>query len=193
MKRLVWAALLSTPLLLLATPAHAQDPEGSLYFGYSYFRVDLENADEGDAHGIEVDYTYFLQRRIGFTVSASAHWGTLDAPDNVFGVPSFDSRQIALLAGPHLVLWRGLTTEGGLRLMAGATERRLDTSIGGVSLGERWEFTAAPSFMAEFRLSDKIWLRVPQATVLFYKWGQDWTADWRVSAGITIRGGEILQ
>ncbi len=73
MKRLVWAVLFSTPMLLLASPAQAQDPEGTLYFGYSYFRVDLENAEEGDAHGIEADYTYFLERHVGFTVSASVH------------------------------------------------------------------------------------------------------------------------
>ncbi len=62
-----------------------------------------------------------------------------------------------------------------------------------MTLESRWEFTVAPSLLFEFRLADNIWLRVPQATVLFYQWGQDWTADWRVSAGITIRGGEILQ
>ena len=194
MKRLVWATLLSAPLLLLATPAHAQqDPQGSLYFGYSYFRVDLPGAQEDDTHGLEADYTYFLQRRIGFVVSGSIHWGTLPAPTNPFQVRLADTRQISVLAGPHFVLGRGLTWEAGLRLLAGATNRRLDSDAGGIKLLDQWKFTAASTLLLEFRLADKIRVRVPQATVLFYNWEPDWTADWRIGAGIVIRGGEILQ
>ena len=194
MKRLLLALLAATPLLLIAEPAAAQsDPAGSLFIGYSYLRVNLEDADEGDAHGAEVDYTFYMVRRVGFTLSASAHWGNLDAFDNDFNVPDFEARQLTFLAGPQFVLWRGLTTEGGLRGMIGVTNRRLDTQIGSIRVSDEWKFTAAGSFNFDVRLSDRVWWRVLQPSVLFYKFGEDLQADYRIATGLVLRGGEILQ
>ncbi len=188
------ALVFAAPLLLLAEPAAAQqDPEGTLFIGYSYLRLNSEGADRGNAHGFEVDYTYHLARRVGFVLTASAHWGEIDAPPNIFNVSRFDARQLTFMAGPHFVLWRGFTSEVGIRALAGVTGRRFDTSVGSIKTLDQWEFTYGASLNLDVRISDKLWWRVLQPSVIFHRFDDDFRHDYRIATGIVIRGGEILQ
>jgi hypothetical protein len=181
--------------MLLASPAAwAQtDQEASLFIGYSYLNAGLEKVDSSGSHGVEIDYTYFLDRRVGFTLSASGHWGTLDAPSNAFGVARFDMSQTTFLVGPHLVLWRGLTSEGGFRLLAGAAWRKLDTASLGARVSDEVKFAGGASLNIDWRIGDRLWIRAPQPSVLFTRFGDDWKADFRIAVGIVIRAGELLQ
>lgn len=194
MKRLVTTVGLGVAMLLASPAAWAQtDQEASLFVGYSYLHVGLEDVDRGGTHGIEADYTYFLDRRFGFTLSASGHWGTVPAPPNIFGVRDFDFRQGTFLAGPHFVLWRGLTSEAGLRLLGGAVWRQLETDSLGVAVSDEVKFAGGASLNIDWRISDRIWIRIPQPSVIFSKFGDEWRGDFRIAAGLVIRAGEILQ
>jgi len=193
-KRFLLSLSIVVPALTLALPAVAQqDPQGALFVGYSYLRLGLESTDSGDAHGAAAEYTFYLARRAGFVISASVNWAELDAPPNIFGVSRFDARQVTLMAGPHFVLWRGLTSEAGLDLLAGATKRRLDTSAGSIRVSDRWKFSAGANANLDVRITDTLWWRVLQPGIVFYRFGQDYQGDFRIATGLVIRGGEILQ
>lgn len=193
MKRLLIIAGLMLACLLRATPAMAQDQEAALFAGYSFMRVDQDGADDGNTHGGEVDYTYFLDRRFGFTLSASGHWGDLDAAPNVAGADAVDFRQYTFLVGPHAVLHRSLTSEIGVRALGGAAWRRLDTKIGGIRLADDTDPAWAIQAHVDFRLSDHIWLRALQPSVVWTRFDGKTRANWRVTVGLTLLSGEILQ
>jgi len=42
-------------------------------------------------------------------------------------------------------------------------------------------------------VSDNVWVRIPQPAIIFSKFGNEWKSDFRISAGIVIRAGELLQ
>ena len=195
MKKIVFLTVVIASALMLPATAGAQttDQEASLFVGYSYLRVDQDEADNGGAHGVIADYTYFMDRRFGFVLSAAANWGNLDAGENFFKVPEVTLRQYTFLAGPHATLWRTLTSEVGLRALAGVSSRQRDAANSGIDFGDEWAFTTGAEAHLDFRLSDRIWLRAIQPTALWTNFGDSWQFNWRVSAGFVLRAGEILQ
>lgn len=194
MRTLTIAALAAVPLLLLASPAHAQtDPEATLLVGYSYLRVGMDGDAGGDAHGAEAAYTYYLDRRFGFTVSGAGYWGTIDAPPNVLVVGEFDIRQVTVMAGPTFVVWRGLTSELDLTLLGGAAWRELEAAGFGAQLSSEWEPAFGAHLNLDLRVADHIWVRAAQPGVLLTRFNDDWRADFRISIGLVLRAGEILQ
>lgn len=196
MKNPVMTVLLLGATLVYAPDAWAQrDQEASLFAGFSYARASIDDAESGDAIGGEIDYTYFLDRRFGFTLSAAGHWGTLDAPDNPLQLDRFDYRQATFLAGPHVVLWRGLTSEAGIRGLAGVASRTLDAEIFGTDLGTETKFAWGGSINFDWRITDSFWIRLPQASIIFTKFDNDesWRSDYRIAAGFVILAGELLQ
>ena len=195
MKKIIFSTLLVATALTLPAVAVAQttDQEASLFIGYSYLQLDQNGADSGGTHGIIADYTYYMDRRFGFVVSAAANWGNVDAGANFLEIPEVTARQYTFLAGPHATLWRTLTSELGVRAMAGAASRKRDAAISGIDFGEQWAFATAAEAHLDFRLSDRIWLRAIQPTALWTNFGDSWQFNWRVSAGFVLRAGEILQ
>lgn len=195
MKKFVFSTVVIATALMLPAAALAQttDQEASLFVGYSYLQVDQNKADSGGTHGIIADYTYFMDRRFGFVLSAAANWGDLDAGENFFKIPEVTLRQYTFLVGPHATLWRTLTSELGVRAMAGAASRMRDGANSGIDFGDQWAFATAAEAHLDFRLSDRIWLRAIQPTALWTNFGDSWQFNWRVSAGFVLRAGEILQ
>lgn len=195
MKKIVFSTVVIATALMLPATALAQttDQEAALFVGYSYMQVDQNDADSGGTHGFIADYTYFMDRRFGFVLSAAANWGNVDAGENFFKIPEVTVRQYTFLAGPHATLWRTLTSELGLRAMAGVANRRSDATNTGIDFGNEWAFATAAEAHLDFRLSDRIWLRAIQPTALWTNFGDSWQFNWRVSAGFVLRAGEILQ
>ncbi len=195
MKKFVFSTVVIATALMLPAAALAQttDQEASLFVGYSYLQVDQNKADGGGTHGIIADYTYFMDRRFGFVLSAAANWGDVDAGENFFKIPEVTLRQYTFLVGPHATLWRTLTSELGVRAMAGAASRTRDGANSGIDFGDQWAFATAAEAHLDFRLSDRIWIRAIQPTALWTNFGDSWQFNWRVSAGFVLRAGEILQ
>lgn len=193
MKKFLMVAGLATASMLFAGPVLAQDQEAALFAGYSFMRVSQDFAEDGNTHGGEIDYTYFMDRRFGFTLSASGHWGAIDAAPNVFGAAGIDTRQYTFLAGPHAVLHRGLTSEIGLRALGGAAWRTDRTQAGGLLVSEETVFAWAVQAHLDFRLSDRVWLRALQPSVVWTRFGDRTQMNWRVAIGLTLLSGEILQ
>lgn len=195
MKKILLAATAVAALALLPQSAQAQsvDQEASLFLGYSYLNIDQNFAAGGGSHGVIADYTYYMDRRFGFMLSASAHWGVLDAEANDLNIPEVDVRQLTFLAGPHATFWRTLTSELGLRALAGAAWRQSDGTSSGIRLVDEWAFATGAEAHLDFRLSDRIWLRAIQPTALWTRFGDQWQFNWRLSAGFVIQAGEILQ
>jgi hypothetical protein len=193
-KNLIAVVLLAAGLLA-AAPASAQsvDQEASLLLGYSYLNVDQNFAGRGGSHGVIADYTYYMDRRWGFMLSASAHWGQVDAEDNPFQIPKVDIRQYTFLVGPHAALWRTLTSEFGMRAVAGTAWRQAEGANSGLTLQDEWGFAGGFEGHLDFRLSDRIWVRALQPTALWTNFGDQWQFNWRLSTGIVIQAGEILQ
>ena len=106
MKKIPFSTAVIAAALLLPAGAHAQttDQEASLFAGYSYMQIAQDGADGGGTHGIIADYTYFMDRRFGFVLSAAANWGNVDAGENFFNIPEVTVRQYTFLAGPHATL-----------------------------------------------------------------------------------------
>lgn len=193
MKRFVVAVMALIPLLLLPRAAVAQtDPEATLFLGYSYLRTDV-GSDAGAAHGIQGEYTYFLERRVGFTVSAGIYWGTLDAPPNIFVVDEYDLQQIVLLAGPTFVVWRSLTSELDVSLSGGAARRSLEASGLDADVSSEWAIAAGANAALDFRISEHIWLRAVEPGVVFTRFDDVWQTDFRVGVGLVLRSREILR
>jgi len=194
-KKIVFSTVAIAAALMSPAVAHAQsnDQEASLFVGYSYMQIDQNNADGGGTHGIIADYTYFMDRRFGFVVSAAANWGNVDAAENFFKLPEVTVRQYTFLAGPHATLWRTLTSELGLRAMAGAARRKSDGVNNGIDFSDEWAFATGAEAHLDFRLSDRIWLRALQPAALWTNFGDSWQFNWRVSAGLVLIAGEILQ
>jgi len=194
-KKTVFSTALVAAVLMSPAMAHAQttDQEASLLIGYSYLHVDQNGADNGGTHGIIADYTYFMDRRFGFVLSAAANWGDVDAGENFFKIPEVSLTQYTFLAGPHATLWRTLASELCVRAMAGVARRKSDGSNSGIDLRDEWGFATGAEAHLDFRLSDKIWLRAIQPAALWTNFGDQWQFNWRVSAGFVIRAGEILQ
>lgn len=195
MKRIVFSTVVITAALILPAVAHAQtaDQEAALFVGYSYLRVDQNDAESGGAHGVVADYTYFMDRRFGFVLSAAANWGNVDAAENVFKIPEVTVRQSTFLGGPHATLWRTLTSELGVRALAGAAWRKSYGVNSSIEVSDEWAFAAGAEAHLDFRLSDKIWLRALQPAALWTNFGDRWQFNWRVSAGFVLRAGQILQ
>ncbi len=195
MKKLLILMVLATAGAFLAPPAWAQqDQEAALFGGYSLLRLNQrDNVERATIHGFVADYTYFMDRRFGFVVSGTYHKGPTDASTNAFGVPEFDFRQYTLLAGPHAVLWRGHTSEAGLRALAGAGWRRFRTSDGGVEVSDNVEFTWAIEAHLDVRLSDHIWLRALQPAIVRTQFNDIKRTDYRLSIGLVLHAGNILQ
>lgn len=196
MKKYLTTALMLGATLVYAPPAWAQrDQEASLFGGFSYAWTKIDDAESGGAAGAEIDYTYFLDRRFGFTLSASGHWGTLDAPPNILQIDEFDYRQGTFLAGPHVVLWRGLASEAGIRALAGVAWRSLSAKDFGTDLGSETKFAWGGSINFDWRVTDGLWVRLPQASLVFTKFDGDdsWRSDFRMAAGLVIVAGELLQ
>lgn len=193
MKRLIVVALLLAPIVLVSGEALAQiDPEAKLFLGYSYLRVEIDDADEGDAHGGQLEYTYYLNRRAGFTLSAAGHWGTVDAPPNIFVVSQFDLQQVTLMAGPTLVLARSNTVDLELSLLGGAVKRTLEVPGFGSTVADEWDPALGANLTLDLRLSDGIWLRAAQPGVIFARFGDRWETDYRLAVGLVIRSGSII-
>jgi hypothetical protein len=194
-KKLLLLTVLTTAGALLASPALAQrDPEGLLFGGYSLLRADQgDDLDRATLHGFAVDYTYFMDRRFGFVVSGSVHKGPADAGGNALDVSDIDFREYTLLAGPHFVLWRAHKSEAGLRALAGAGWRRLRTGDGGVAISDDVDFTWAIEAHLDLRLSDNIWLRALQPAIVFTQFDDINRTDYRLSIGLVLRGGSLLQ
>ena len=196
MKKIQLAAFAAGACLLYSQPAWAQiDQEASLFVGFSVSRAAVADADSGDVFGGEIDYTYYLDRRFGFTLDAAGHWGSVDAPPNVLQVATFDFRQGTFLAGPHIVLWRGLTSEAGFSALAGVAWRALDADIFGTSFGSETKFAWGATLNFDWRITDRVWVRLPQPALVFTKFDLDdgWNADFRVSAGLVLKAGQLLQ
>ncbi len=195
MKKLLILIVLVTAGAFLAVPAWAQqDQEAALFGGYSLLRLNQgDDLDKATIHGFVVDYTYFMDRRFGFVVSGSYHKGPADAGVDVFGTPEFDFRGYTLLAGPHAVLWRGHTSEAGLRALAGAGWRRFQTADGGVDVSDDVDFTWAIEAHLDLRLSDNIWLRVLQPAIVRTRFNDVKRTDYRLSIGLVLHAGSILQ
>ncbi len=180
---------------LLANPAWAQqDQEAALFGGYSLLRLNQgENQDRATLHGFAADYTYFMDRRFGFVVSGSYHNGPVDAGANIFGVPEFNFRQYTLLGGPHAVLWRAHTSEVGVRVLAGAGWRRFDTGDAGLEISDNVEFTWAVEAHLDMRLSDNLWVRLLQPSIVRTRFNEIKRTDYRLSFGLVLHAGSILQ
>lgn len=197
MKKLLIIAVAAVSLMLVARPAAAQqDPEAELFAGYSFLLVNVEDGiddDRGEAHGLQGSYTYFLDRRFGVTVAGSGHWGTIPAPPNIFGVAEFDHRLYTLLVGPSYQFHRGLTSGVGGQLLAGAAWRDLQTRVGGLDVADDTAFAASASLHLDLRLTDRIWLRAAEPALLYTRFDDDGQVDFRISAGIVLQAGELLQ
>lgn len=195
MKKIAFSTAVIAAALLSPAGAHAQttDQEASLFAGYSFMQIAQDGADGGGTHGIIADYTYFMDRRFGFVLSAAANWGNVDAGENFFKIPEVTVRQYTFLAGPHATLWRTLTSELGVRALAGAAWRKRDGLNTGIDISSDWAFATGAEAHLDFRLSDGIWLRAVQPAALWTNFGDRWQFSWRVSAGIVLRAGEILQ
>jgi hypothetical protein len=190
---LIVAALAAVVVVPTTADAQVADQEAALFIGYSYMNVGQEFADRGGSHGVAADYTFFMDRRFGFVLSASAHFGTVDAAANPFQISDFRVRQYSFLAGPHATLWRTLTSELGLRGMAGAASRTTEGANTGIDFGDEWAFAAAAEAHLDFRLSDHIWLRAIQPTAMWTNFDNGWQFNWRLAAGFVLHAGEILQ
>ncbi len=193
MKKLLMLTVLATAGALLASPAWAQqDQEAALFGGYSLLRLNQgEDQDRATLHGFVADYTYFMDRRFGFVVSGSYHRGPVDAGTNGLGGSELNFRQYTVLAGPHAVLRRTHTSELGLRALAGAGWRRF--SDAGLELSNNVEFTWAVEAHLDLRLSDNLWLRVLQPGIVGTKFNDVRRTDYRLSVGLVLHGGSILQ
>ena len=193
MKRWIVVALLLLPFAFVSDEAFAQiDPEAKLFLGYSYLRAEVDDADEGDAHGGQVEYTYYLNRRAGFTISAAGHWGTLEAPPNIFVVGAFDLEQIPLMAGPTFVVARSNTVDLELSLLGGALKRSLEVPGFGNSVRDDWDPALGANLALDLRLGDRVWLRAAQPGVIFVRSGDRWETDYRIAVGLVIRSGSII-
>lgn len=194
-KKLLILTMLVTAGALLTAPAWAQqDQVAALFGGYSLLRLDQgDNLDRATVHGFAADYTYFMDRRFGFVVSGSYHKGPADVGANGFGVGDFDFREYTLLAGPHAVLWRGHTSEAGLRALAGAGWRRFETGDAGLEVSADVEFTWAIEAHLDLRLSDNVWLRVAQPAVVRTRFDDITRTDYRLSIGLVLHAGSMLQ
>ena len=137
--------------------------------------------------------TYYANGRVGFTISASGHWGTVPAGPNIFGVSEYELQDVFLLAGPQFVLWRGHVTEIGLEALAGVAWRKLDTSFSGASVLDDNSLAFGGSLHVDVRLTDNVWLRALEPSVVATKYGDQWRGNLRVSIGLVLRSGEILQ
>ena len=197
MKKALLLSALSLVVLSVAAPAAAQtrDQEAALFLGYSYMNFEVEevDGDRGGSHGAIADYTYFMDRRFGFALNAAVNWGSADSSTNPFEITDTDVRQWTFLIGPHATLWRTLTSEFGIRGMAGAAWRTREGSSTGIEIGDAWGFAAGASAHLDFRLSDKIWLRAAQPGVEWTRFDDRWQLNWRVSVGLVLQAGEILQ
>ena len=71
--------------------------------------------------------------------------------------------------------------------------RSLDTAGLGASVDDQVKFAGGASFTFDWRVSDSIWVRIPQPAIVSSKFGNEWQTDLRVSAGIVIRAGELVQ
>lgn len=193
MKRLLAAVLALVPMLLVARPAAAQTaPEATLFIGYSYLRTDV-GADDGGTHGVHGEYTYFFDRRMGFTLSASGYWGTLDAPPNAFVVDQFDLRQLTLLGGPAFMVWRGTSSELDVSLFGGAARRTIDAAGFDGHVSRDWGAAAGANLSLDFRVGDRVWIRALEPGVLFTNFGSEWQTDLRVAVGLVLRAGRSVR
>lgn len=86
-----------------------------------------------------------------------------------------------------------MTSELGVRALAGAAWRKRDGLNTGIHVSSDWAFATGAEAQLDFRLSDGIWLRAVQPALLWTNFGDRWQFSWRVSAGIVLRAGEILQ
>lgn len=195
MKKIVFSTVLAAAALTAPAVAHAQtsDQEAALFVGYSYLQLDQNDADGGGTHGIVADYTYFMDRRFGFVLSAAANWGNVDAAANFFKIPEVTMRQYTFLVGPHATLWRTLTSEMGVRALAGTAWRKSEGTNTGIDFSDEWAFATGVEAHLDFRLSDRIWLRAIQPAALWTNFGDRWQFNWRVSAGFVLHAGDILQ
>ncbi|NKB87814.1 MAG: outer membrane beta-barrel protein [Acidobacteria bacterium] len=197
MKKALLLSALSAVVLSLAVPVAAQtrDQEAAFFLGYSYmnFEVEEEDGNRGGSHGVTADYTYLMDRRFGFVVSAAVNWGSADSKTNPFEITGTDVRQSTFLVGPHATLWRTLTSEFGIRALAGAAWRTREGSNTGIEIGDEWGFAAGANAHLDFRLSDHIWLRAIQPGVEWTRFNDRWQMNWRISAGFVLQAGEILQ
>ncbi len=195
MKKIVFSTVAIAAAVALPSLAYAQtsDQEASLFLGYSYLEVDQNDADSGGTHGVIADYTYFMDRRFGFVVNAAVNWGNVAAPPNIFTISEVRLRQSTFLVGPHATLWRTLTSEFGVRGLAGAAWRKGDGIDNGIDFSDEWAFATGAEAHLDFRLSDNLWLRAAQPAALWTNFGDRWQFNWRVSAGFVLRAGEILQ
>lgn len=195
MKKQLILTVLITAGSLLASPAWAQqDQEAALFGGYSLLRLNQgEDAERATIHGFAADYTYFMDRRFGFVVSGTYHKGPATAGANAFGVSEFDFREYTVLAGPHAVLWRAHTSEVGLRALAGAGWRRFETDGAGIEISDDVEFTWAVEAHLDLRLSDSIWLRALQPAVVRTQFNDIKRTDFRLSIGLVLHAGSLLQ
>ena len=127
------------------------------------------------------------------TGSSAKNWDTVDSSENVFEIPESAVRHYTFLAGPHATLWRTLTSESGLRAMAGTAWRKREGKHTGIDLGDEWAFATGVEAHLDIRLSDWIWLRAVQPTALWTNFGDQWQFNWRVSAGFVVRAGDRVR
>ena len=128
MKKLAVALLAALPLSFYAAPAAAQaPPRAELFGGYSYLSYESPDGSDDEAHGVEADYTYYLDGRWGFVVSASAHWGTQSV---AFGsvLNGLDVQQTAFLGGVRAKVYTSNRAAVGLAALVGVTRREIGPS-----------------------------------------------------------------
>lgn len=167
MKRILFAAVLA----LLALPAAAQDtPVVDIFAGYSYLRSDPGPLPSANTSGWNAAVTWNWNKWLGLKADVSGHYCCDSSKEHNF------------LFGPEFTLHRG-KLRPFLHGLAGVSVGRSDTFS-----ENTWAFAAGGGL--DWRVHDRISIRVAQADWLGTGYVDDLRNNFRLSAGLVFHFGK---